>query len=261
MTHNPNLTWIDCPYSNLTSIDLSNNMKLVELRLEDNHITTLDISACPQLVAMVKPENLDNEDEYVRYSISSGDNWYWLSYDKNVQLITQVTSASDFTIVNGVVTAYNGAGGAIEIPATDGDGNAVVAIGEEAFRGNDTITAVSIPVSVTSVGESAFEDCSALESVTIPNSVTIIGDWAFRGCNMMSVTIPNSVTDIGEYAFEDCISLTSVTIGSSVMSIGERVFGGCINLTSIDVESENNHFSSLDGVLLTRNKRESSLVR
>ena len=91
----------------------------------------------------------------------------------------------DFTIVNGVVTTYNGAGGAIEIPATDGDGNAVVAIGEAAFKGNTTITSVTFPASVTTVGISAFEDCSCLESVTIPNGVETIGKAAFKNCGKL----------------------------------------------------------------------------
>jgi len=94
-------------------------------------------------------------------------------------------SLNDFTIVNGVVTAYNGAGGAIEIPATDGAGNAVVAIGEAAFKANIAITAVSIPASVTTVGASAFEGCSALESLTIPNGVSTIGKAAFKNCKKL----------------------------------------------------------------------------
>jgi len=109
--------------------------------------------------------------------------WKSASFKRNAAPVVGTTS--DFTIVNGVVTAYNGAGGAIEIPGTDGNGNAVVAIGDEAFKANATITSVSIPASVTTVGESAFEECSSLESVMISNGVSAIGKAAFKNCEKL----------------------------------------------------------------------------
>ena len=61
----------------------------------------------------------------------------------------------------------------------------------------------TIPNSVTSIGNEAFRGCASLTAVTIPNSVTSIGKWAFSGCSSLtSVTIPNSVTSIGNYAFD-----------------------------------------------------------
>ena len=93
--------------------------------------------------------------------------------------------ASGFVMANGVVTDYTGEGGDIVIPALDGDGNAITAIGEAAFKDNTTITSVSFPATVTMVGESAFEGCSGLESVEIPNGVTTIGKAAFKNCNKL----------------------------------------------------------------------------
>jgi len=123
-----------------------------------------------------------------------------------------------------------------------------------AFEGCTSLTSVTIPNTVTSIGDYVFSGCSSLTSVTIPDSVTSIGAGAFDGCDSLtSVTIPDSVTDIGDYAFSACNSLTSVRIGKSVKRIGERAFGG-INLTSIEVESNNDHFSSLEGVLFNKDQ-------
>ena len=129
----------------------------------------------------------------------------------------------------------------------------LIYIGNSAFWGCSGLTSVTIPNSVTSIGDSAFRGCSSLTSVTIPNSVTSIGDFAFYGCSSLtSVTIPNSVTSIGDYAFYDCSGLTSVTIPNSVTSIGGAAFDGCSGLENIYVDPENTNYSSIDGILYSK---------
>ena len=104
------------------------------------------------------------------------------------------------------------------------------------YLGDNEITDLVIPNSVTTIGSLAFYRCTGLTSLTIPNSVTSIGSTAFRGCSgLTSVTIPNSVTKIGNNAFDGCTGLTSLTIGNSVTTIGDSAFWNCTGLTSLTI--------------------------
>ena len=103
---------------------------------------------------------------------------------------------------------------------------------------------------------------SANGAITIPSKidgkpVTRIEDGAFEDCTgLTSVTLGNSVTSIGDVAFYDCSGLTSITIPDSVTSIGYYAFEGCTGLKSINVASDNDCFSSNNGVLFNKEKTE-----
>lgn len=143
--------------------------------------------------------------------------------------ITAFAASSDFTIVNGVLTAYHGSGGDVVIPSNLG----ITSIGERAFDSSEhggnksgaIITSITIPDGVTTIGGGAFSYCAALSSITIPDSVTSIGGGAFAFCeSLTSVTIPDSVTEIGEGAFSYCYNMESMYIPGSVTTIGAHAF-------------------------------------
>ena len=160
---------------------------------------------------------------------------------------------ANYSSINGLLlskdgkTLISGVNGDVTIP----DG--VTSIGYEAFSGCSGLTSVTIPDSVTNIGNYAFYGCSGLTRVTIPNSVTSIGYEAFRGCSgLTDVTIGNSVTNIGYAAFSGCSGLTSVTIPDSVTSIGNYAFSYCSGLSSITVDAGNANYSSINGLLLSK---------
>ena len=70
---------------------------------------------------------------------------------------------------------------------------ALTFIGEEAFRGNLSLTSVQIPENVTEIGEYAFADCVNLAQVTVPAQVESIGAGAFDGCGeaLLIITEPD----------------------------------------------------------------------
>ena len=144
--------------------------------------------------------------------------------------------------------------GAVSIPSTLG-GVKVTSIGYNAFRNCRGLTSVTIPSGVASIGSAAFGDCAELMNVTIPESLRNIGEWAFSGCfALKSVTIPPNVERIGGGAFINCRGLTSVTIPAKVASIGVAAFSYCSALKQINVDASNQTFTSIDGVLYTKDR-------
>lgn len=132
---------------------------------------------------------------------------------------------SDFTIEDGVLIKYTGSDSTVDIPS-----------------------------GVTKIGDRAFYACSRLTSVTIPNGVTNIGYYAFEHCsNLTTIDIPDSVITINSDAFAYCNSLTSITIPSATTDIGRGAFKGCSKLIAIRVASENQAYTSVDGILMTKN--------
>ena len=66
------------------------------------------------------------------------------------------------------------------------------------------------------------------------------------------------VTVIGDNAFNWCNTLITIDIPDSVTHIGERVFWGCYSLTDIPVDPRNPNYTSLDGILYSKDM--SSLI-
>ena len=123
----------------------------------------------------------------------------------------------------------------------------------------DLLGEYQIKSGTKTIADAAFQYCDALTSVTIPDGVVCIGSYAFDGCEKLEmINIPNSVTNIGEDAFHWCDSLTSFTIPSGITSIDRTFFIDLANLTEINVDENNDSFSSIDGVLF--NKDETILL-
>lgn len=126
-----------------------------------------------------------------------------------------------------------------------------------AIYGNDAITELEIPASVTDIKGNPFF-ASDLDPNPNPNltSVTVApGNKTFQvidnqlfnisdgkvlvtdlfGYDSESITVPSDVTAIGPSAFSYFTNLRSITIPNSVTSIGSCAFFGCEGLTSVTI--------------------------
>ena len=106
-------------------------------------------------------------------------------------------------------------------------------------------------------GLSVEESRRQIQYLIIEEGVTTVGGGAFRDMDgLRSVQIPSTVTKIGAWAFEGATHMISFSIPASVTSIGDRAFYACSRLQSIDVDSANPSFKSVDGVLFSRNGKK-----
>ncbi len=93
------------------------------------------------------------------------------------------------------IEKYNGSDSEIAVP-DEYKGMPVRNIYNNAFKGNSTLTKVTLPDSLKSIGEYSFEKCSNLSEINIPESVQTISYNAFADCpKLRELTILNkSVT-------------------------------------------------------------------
>lgn len=98
-----------------------------------------------------------------------------------------------------------------------------------------------------------------LTKVTLPDSLKEIRSDAFRNHELKSLTIPDSVEIIGNNAFANYTAtnmhgykqMDSLKIGKGLRLLGREVFG-TVSLAKVEVDKDNEYFSSKDGKLMTK---------
>ena len=184
---------------------------------------------CSSLKSITIPEGVTSISDWAFYNCSSlktvinysdlslergsSDNGYVAYYADRVINIDDVIDGYAFKTKNGVhyLTGYIGDDTALTLP-TD-------------FKGENY-----------QIGERAFYNCSSLTAITIPESVTSIGNYAFYNCSSLkSITIPEGVTSIGEYAFYNCRSLKELTLGKELKKIASGAFAGYTALEKVTI--------------------------
>nr|WP_303997384.1 leucine-rich repeat protein [Ruminococcus bromii] len=135
--------------------------------------------------------------------------------------------------------------------------NSVSKIGKGAFAYCKKLKNISFSNSISEISDNMFYQCGAIENIVLPNGITTIGESAFSECsNLKNIVLSNKLVSIDDNAFNNCTKLLNITIGENVTHIGEAAFSNCINCKDINVEKDNQFYSSIDGVLFDKEHKK-----
>jgi len=158
------------------------------------------------------------------------------AYCGNLTAIHVAEGNSAYRSVDGVLFTADGKR-LVAFPAAWGEKYDVPAgvemIGDEAFRGNETITTLNFPEGLRVIDRLAFCDTDGLLYIKLPESLEVIGNAAFGDSDYSSpiVTIP------------------TLKIGPNVRWVGYGTFAG-YGVEAFAVDEANEYYASANGCLL-----------
>ena len=162
------------------------------------------------------------------------------------------------------------------------DDSKLKTIGKYAFAETKNLDTFTVPAGVQRISEYAFWRSgisnisieeksslrelerfvfaeSSLETINLPENLVTVGDSAFRETlNLRGIRFgTKEEINLGSHAFYGS-GLETITLPANVIKIGELCFTTCNSLTNINVDQENEKYSSIDGVLF--NKAVTTLI-
>ena len=108
--------------------------------------------------------------------------------------------------------------------------DALVKIGNYAFRGGVALNNINLSSSLRRIGEWALP---RLQSLHLPDGVESIGEYAFSCGKFTNVRIPHLVTTISLCTFDLCSGLFSVELPESLAQIEDRSFEDCRSMRNM----------------------------
>ena len=85
--------------------------------------------------------------------------------------------------------------------------------------------------------------------------VSVLDNTFHRSGEIKKIIIEEGITDIKSYAFHDYYNLETIEIPSTVSNIESSSFRTCYSLYSINVNESNKTYSSINGVLFSKDKK------
>ncbi|MBE6198495.1 MAG: hypothetical protein E7141_07505 [Rikenellaceae bacterium] len=178
--------------------------------------------------------------------------WYTTNDGATVKLMTSATASVKETFGADIIShTYENGKGVIKFDAP------VTKVGDYAFNNSfnnvDNLTSVTLPNSVTAIGDKAFRSNNSLVHIDMGLNVESIGDHSFRTCGLETLQFSPKLKSIGAGILEFS-SLTDVTIPESVESIADGAFRYMYHPTF------HGKFASEDGNSLIVNNRLIAIV-
>ena len=113
----------------------------------------------------------------------------------------------------------------------------IIGVGDGAFKGNDSISSITLEGDVKYLGKDAFNNCIRLRNVTL-KGISFIDSRVFYGCtNLSNVSMEGDIQTIGNEAFYNCALLSSIAIPDQVNNIGFGAFAKCSRLSNVTLGS------------------------
>jgi Leucine-rich repeat (LRR) protein len=226
-------------YSNESNVTTGNSGKLWAWKVPTGDYTGY--------LKLTQGQNESNNVLHGRSIPEAGKAYYinvkWDGTDYSFDGGVEFTPLTEFTISNGVLTAYNGAGGEIILPpevTSIADG---VNANNGIFMGKTSITKVYLN-NVTVVGRNAFKNCEGITYVDAPNVVTVNSEGFHAVKNMEAINSPK-LKSVGDHAFQDCNALTTFPLKGPVIEFnsqqglvpGVNAFRRCNSLITVDLSN------------------------
>lgn len=134
-------------------------------------------------------------------------------------------------------------------------GKNVKVIEEGAFNLCYNLETVVFNDGLIEIQDSAFRSCSKLSGVVLPETLKTLGN-AFGGCDLITeLVIPDSTIYVSEELFSSMRYLEKAVIGKSVTNLSGTSFQYCDNLEEVVISAENPYFTTVDGVLYSKDKK------
>lgn len=138
-----------------------------------------------------------------------------------------------------VYAVFNGQKGRFVVPSNvispiDSIQYNIIGIGARSFMGNNNLTEIVLPESISEICFEAFRDCHNLSIIKMSDSIKYIGIRAFYGCEKLRIErMPMALFAIGDQSFYNCKSINVIQMYDSVRTIGNYAFEGCEKLENI----------------------------
>ena len=242
--------------TSLKMVSFMGNIKSIGEKAFDNCNNMTDIYCSAATPPTIKENTFSNMTYmFTNLHVPEGTNETYASADNWKNFITIVDDAQTAPItefeIDGIryeiisehqVAVISKSGGSysgdivipykVELNSTD---YFISAIGDNAFKGCQNLTSISLPVALNTIGKSAFAACHSLEKIVIPDAVYTIESDAFNPCySLKEVTFGIHVKDIGTSAFRGSEELKRITCTSSEPpTLHEGVFNSKIYQTAL----------------------------
>ena len=135
---------------------------------------------------------------------------------------------------------------------------ALKTIAQGAFSNDTKLASFDVPANVETINRAAFDGTSSMKHVTFqaPAKIKKIEEAAFQNANALeNIDLPEGLEEIQKDAFNKCTSLTEIGIPASVNKIDPTGFQQAEKLERFDVNKNNTVYSSVDGFLLSKDKK------